>query len=568
LLIEFLEELINVAYIISKLWCSTHYTSPGNSHRLSDNYKKNRNPTHLEYIIVAQVFTEQLNFSNLLTAGRETRKATEKLHKIFISQGVAMRLLAFIITIWITCLCYTTAAEGRTRAHAVSVTGPTALAANINAAIHKISPYTRVGISIKSMKYGDSLYVKDDKSLFVPASTLKVFTAEAALLYLGSNFRFSTRFVSDTNNISGGTLYGNLYLVNSGDPSLTFDDLSELIASLKAHQINQIAGNVYIDNTAYDQVTTGPGWLWNDRRFCYAAPISASIINHNCTSYRPKYSSSITEALSETQGTHDSTRGAKTCFMKMDDGDGGTLTINDCEASSSGGKKHYTYAGGSVINDVILYDKSLLQDLFARYGISVRGNIGAGKAAVKNTELARHESKPLHDLITEMLKKSDNIIAGSLFKKIGEMYTHRPGTWESGGTAVARILSQQAALDIWRISLMDGSGLSRYNQVTPAQMLKVLDFTYHNDATNYNFISALPIAGIDGTLKRRMKNIAWKVRAKTGTMQGVVSLAGYAMSADKEPLAFVIMINGRNGSVWQYRELEDRIMQYLTHYTR
>jgi D-alanyl-D-alanine carboxypeptidase/D-alanyl-D-alanine-endopeptidase (penicillin-binding protein 4) len=481
-----------------------------------------------------------------------------------------MRLLAFIITIWITCLCYTTAAEGRTRNTSAAVNGTTALAANINRAIHKISPYTRVGISIKSMKYGDSLYARNDKSLFVPASTLKVLTAEAALLFLGSDFRFSTRFVSDSANISGGTLYGNLYLVNSGDPSLTFDDLSDLIAELKARQINQIAGNVYIDNTAYDQVTTGPGWLWNDRRFCYAAPISASIINHNCTSYRPKYSASITEALSDSRTAPSrSAHSDKSCFMKMDDGEGGSITISDCGGSdTSTAKKHYTVAGSTVINDVMQYDKSLLQDLFTRYGIHVQGSIGAGKAANKNTELARHESKPLHNLITDMLKKSDNIIAGSLFKKIGEMYTHRPGTWESGGTAVAKILSQQAALDIWRISLIDGSGLSRYNQVTPAQMLKVLDFTFHNDATNYNFISALPIAGIDGTLKRRMRNISWRVRAKTGTMQGVVSLAGYAMSADKEPLAFVIMINGRNGSVWQYRELEDRIMQYLTHYTR
>ena len=67
-----------------------------------------------------------------------------------------------------------------------------------------------------------------------------------------------------------------------------------------------------------------------------------------------------------------------------------------------------------------------------------------------------------------------------------------------------------------------------------------------------NFLSALPVAGVDGTLKHRMRNIAWRVRAKTGTMQGVVSLAGYATSADKEPIAFVIMINGRSGSIWQY----------------
>ena len=127
---------------------------------------------------------------------------------------------------------------------------------------------------------------------------------------------------------------------------------------------------------------------------------------------------------------------------------------------------------------------------------------------------------------------------------------------------------QQAAVDVWRMSLIDGSGLSRYNQVTPAQMLKVLDFTFHNHATNYAFVAALPVAGIDGTLKRRMRNIAWRVRAKTGTMQGVISLAGYAMSADREPIAFVIMINSKYGSVWQYRQLEDKIMQYLTHYSR
>lgn len=499
-----------------------------------------------------------------------------------------MRFLALIITIWITCLCNTDAAarhHHHKRSHATThhtttsqpvsrvtaVNGNTALAANINQALHKINPYVRVGITVKSMKYGDSLYAKNDKNLFIPASTLKVLTAEAALLFLGSEFTFPTRMVADSKQITNGTLNGNLYLIHSGDPSLTYDDLASLVASLKAQQITQIAGNVYIDNSAYDQVTTGPGWLWHDRHFCYGAPISASIINHNCMSYKPKSSSSITQVMSDSPikyaNSQQATHSGNTCFVKTDDGEGGILTISDCNATNSKGR--YTL-GGTVVSDVIQYNKSLLQDLFARYGIRVNGSITAGTTPfqAKSIELARHESKPLRELITEMLKKSDNIIAGSIFKKVGEMYTHRPGTWENGGTAVARILSQQAAVDIWRMSLIDGSGLSRYNQVSPAQMLKVLDFTFHNEATNNNFITALPIAGVDGTLKRRMHNIAGRVRAKTGTMQGVVSLAGYALTADKEPLAFVIMINGKNGSVWQYRELEDRIMQYLTHYSR
>src|SRR5581483_6546809 len=109
-----------------------------------------------------------------------------------------MRFLAFFLAIWITCLCSSTASYGRNhhRHHPTShttitsVNGTPSLVANINRALHSISPYSKVGITIKSMKYGDVLYTRNDRNLFVPASTLKVFTAEAALLYLGSNFRF------------------------------------------------------------------------------------------------------------------------------------------------------------------------------------------------------------------------------------------------------------------------------------------------------------------------------------------------------------------------------------------
>jgi len=163
---------------------------------------------------------------------------------------------------------------------------------------------------------------------------------------------------------------------------------------------------------------------------------------------------------------------------------------------------------------------------------------------------------------------SDNIIAGSLFKKIGQQYTNRPGSWENAGKAVNEILAKNAGLDTWRIHIIDGSGLSRFNQVTPNQILQLLDYSFHHESTNYEFISALPIAGIDGTLKHRMYPIAGKVRAKTGTLAGVASLAGYAINADKEPFAFVIVMNGNNGSIWKYREIEDKIMLYLTHFSR
>lgn len=483
-----------------------------------------------------------------------------------------MRSLALIVTGIAACLSFATASFGKTSSH--TIYGTTALVTGINHTILSMNPNAHIGIAIKSMKYGDTIYTKNERTLFVPASTLKVFTAEAALLFLGPNFKFPTRFVTDATSINNGTLNGNLYLVNSGDPTLTYYDVADLMTNLKSQRIQEITGNVYIDNTAYDQATTGPGWLWNDKKYCYGAPISASIINHNCLSFKvtpAKYSGIAAHITTDPRLYYASIRngivtrshgGRRSCYVKLDGAEGGAISVSGCMA-----KGHGSAGVTTVIHDVLQYDKSLLQDLFRRAGIRVRGGITAGAASPESTELARHESKPLRQLISDMLKMSDNIIAGSLFKKIGEMYTHRPGTWESGSTAVSQILSKNADVDVWRLSLIDGSGLSRYNQVTPAQMLQVLDFAYH-DSTNFDFISALPVAGVDGTLKRRMKNIAWRVRAKTGTIAGVVSLAGYAVSADKEPFAFVIMINGRNGSVWQYRELEDKVLTMLTHYSR
>ncbi len=459
------------------------------------------------------------------------------------------------------------------RALSYTINGTSNLVNAINQAVSSVRPAADVGIIIKSMKNGDTLYTHNAHNLFVPASILKVLTAEAALLYLGPNFQFSTRFVSSA-PITNGKLLGDLYLVHSGDPSLTYSDLASMMATLKSQGINEITGNVYIDLSAYDQVNTGPGWLWNDKHFCYAAPINASIINHNCLSFQVAparssgqaaqiYTNSKSYFAGIRNGVVTRSRPSRGCYVRLNGSSGGIVSISGCMA-----KGQYAAGVSTVINDIYQYDRSLVNDLLKRFDVRVTGHIYAGTAAKNLPILAAHASKPLTALITEMLKMSDNIIAGSVFKKIGEIFTHRPGSWENGGTAVHDILSKQAGVNTWRSNIIDGSGLSRYNQVTPDQMLQLLDFAFHHQGTNYAFISALPIAGIDGTLKRRMHNIAWRVRAKTGTMAGVVSLAGYAMSADKEPFAFVIMINGSHGSIWKYREMEDKVLTYLTHYSR
>ncbi|MEO8402505.1 MAG: D-alanyl-D-alanine carboxypeptidase/D-alanyl-D-alanine-endopeptidase [Gammaproteobacteria bacterium] len=455
-----------------------------------------------------------------------------------------------------------------------AVYGTQNLVALINEVVRGADSKTSIGIQIKSMKTGEMLYTRNDQQLFTPASILKILTAEAALAFLGPDYKFTTTVKTNASASTNGVIEGDLYLVHSGDPSLTYYDLTDLMVVLKSQQIQQIQGNVYIDNTAYDQDNVGPGWLDKDSQFCYAAPINASIINHNCVSFgiapaktdgqaavvleSPRYFYASINNAAVTRSSR-----SRSCRLSLNPQADNTITINGCLP-----KGKYSRGASVVIANIVKYNQALLQSLFKRFGIQINGSIEPKAAPANTAVLASHESKPLRVLISEMLKKSDNIIAGSLFKKIGELYSKQPGSWINGSTSVKQVLAQKASVNTAQMNVIDGSGLSRDNRVTPAQMMQVLDYAFHNYATNYEFISALPISGVDGTLKARLTNVPWKVRAKTGTMAGVVSLAGYAVSKDQEPLAFVIIVNGHNGNIWQYREIEDKIVTALTNYTR
>lgn len=393
-----------------------------------------------------------------------------------------------------------------------------------------------IGLYVKSLRTGEVLFIRNIYQPLTPASIMKILTAEAALLYLGPDYRFSTQLLTDGGGVKNGVLQGNLYVVLSGDPSLVYPDLVELMANLQSQGITAIAGNVYIDNTAYDQRFYGPNWSGKDKSYCYGAPISASIINHNC------------------------------------------MAISALPASSPRKKarvltsKAHNYQGidrsvSYVVTDIPEYNRTLFKGLLRRLSIDVYGSVTFGSAPTKGLSLiATHNSEPLPELVHDMLKKSDNVIAGALFKKLGQLYSNRPGSWENGSIAVSRILADRAGVKTGGMRLLDGSGLSVDNLATPEQFMQVLQFAYRNNKTSEYFISSLPVAGIDGTLKHRMSNIARKIRAKTGTISGVVSLAGYATTYNKEQLAFVIMINGNKGLNWRFKGMEDKIATALTHY--
>ncbi|MCP5505501.1 MAG: D-alanyl-D-alanine carboxypeptidase/D-alanyl-D-alanine-endopeptidase [Chlamydiales bacterium] len=221
--------------------------------------------------------------------------------------------------------------------------------------IQSVDEAALVGMEVYSFDEGATLYERNAKSRFVPASSLKLFTAGAVLEYLGGNDCFETRVAVD-GEMKKGTLMGNCYLVGSGDPSLTGIDLVDLVEQMG--DLQKIEGDVVLDVTCFEDGPMGPGWMWDEGSDAWAAPMSALNIEHNC--------------LEEQAVSHPE-----------------ELTA------------------------------ALFKGILDRKGIKVTGKVKLGKVIEGATVVARHLSQPMKELIKVAVKDTDNLYANCLFKKLG-----------------------------------------------------------------------------------------------------------------------------------------------------
>jgi D-alanyl-D-alanine carboxypeptidase/D-alanyl-D-alanine-endopeptidase (penicillin-binding protein 4) len=144
-----------------------------------------------------------------------------------------------------------------------------------------------------------------------------------------------------------------------------------------------------------------------------------------------------------------------------------------------------------------------------------------------------------------------------------------PGTWENGMRAIKTFINDEVGIDTSSLVLVDGSGLSRYNLLSPAQIVDLLVHVYNDFKIFPEFLSLLAIGGADGSLEKRMftEELYLKTRAKTGSLNGVSSLSGYTVTSDNDIVAFSIMMNGFVGNHTVYRELQDKIVSAITQYS-
>lgn len=428
------------------------------------------------------------------------------------------------------------------------------------------------GVIVESLVDGRVWYERNGDVLFMPASNQKLFTSAAVLHALGPDWKYQTVLYCSGDLDDDGTLHGNLYLRGSGDPLLSARDLVEMAAQIKGAGIRRVAGKLLGDDSRFDHERYGLGWEWDDFSAYYAAPVSGLNLDENLlvvtVSPGKKPGDTVRASAAPTSDYAHLTIRAKTVEK------GGTsalrigrtlgtneITIDGTLALDAKSADHPPVR--VTIDNPTRFATTFFLNCLKREGIGVSGEDGEGILPTSGTrEIARHDSAPLSELLKALNKPSDNLMAECFLKTLGA--EKGTGGTTAAGKAVAMDWFRSLGIEPFGLQIADGSGLSRHNLVSPRSVARLLR-AMTSDLHIRVWIDSLPIAGVDGTLRNRLKGTPamGNVRAKTGSLSGASSLSGYVTTQDGEKLLFVALVNNFTGSADPPHRLQDRIATLL-----
>lgn len=443
------------------------------------------------------------------------------------------------------------------------------LSANINNYI-KASKYNQKHLGLVILKDGKVIYELNSNSLMTPASLTKIFTAGAVYSSMPMNTKFSTELWSNA-QIENNVLKGDLCFKGGGDPSFVSEKMWYLVNEFSRNEVKSITGDIIIDSSRFDDelFDSGRDSVRVDRAF--DAPISATSFNWNSVNVfiRPgKANGEAAKVFLDPINTYleldnraktTTSNGKKTIeVQRVKSGDHDKIIVTGSIPLNSNEAVVYK----SISNPVLWTSSHLVQFLKQR-NIEFNGKIKIGQCLTNSTKLASVDSKNLNEIMSDMLKFSNNYVAEMMAKNLAAFKQEKssPAKMKDGIEEIKKFIDT-IGINRKDYTLENVSGLTRDNKFTANQIAKAL-IAIKSDFLMYpEYISGLPIAGVDGTLKSRMKNKSdLIVRAKTGYLDGVVGLAGYVGQKDKEPLVFAFMFNGGYEDAINARKLFDGILE-------
>ena len=445
------------------------------------------------------------------------------------------------------------------------------------------------GVEIQSLKTGEIIYHENENKSFMPASNLKLYTTSAALTKLTPDFKYITELETD-GKINDGVLHGNVFLKGSGDPTicgrynggnvvLTFQQWAD---SLKAKGITEINGNVIGDNSAFDGNPYGDGWAANYETDWYAAQTGGIVFNDNCVDMTVTAGDSVgapgkiswnpptkyIEVVNETVTTPPDSNPPGYYIAFHRDWSGNVVHVTgDFPLNQPAWHESIS------VDDPARYAATVLKEILQQDSIKVDSaaedihEAGITPDYSKTTTLANYVSPPLSVIVATINKRSQNLYAEQLFRTMGMVF-YGHGNMETG-RAVTYPLYTSWGIDTTRIQMHDGCGLSPNDMVSPSTTVSVLKAMYRGKYFE-TFYQSLPIAGVDGSLRNRMKGTAAEnnAHAKTGSIEHVSSLSGYVTDRDGEMFVFSMMVNHYTVPSSLATKAEDEVCERLASFSR
>lgn len=413
---------------------------------------------------------------------------------------------------------------------------------------------------------------------FVPASLTKLVTAGALLKNVPLNTKFKTSLKSSA-KIVGSELQGDLCLEGGGDPSFVSEKMWYLVNELTRYQVKKINGNIVVDGSRFDReiFDSGRDSVRVDR--AYDAPISALSFNWNSVNVyvRPSVVGRAAQVFIDPENTlvevDNQTKTVAKDLVKSVlverktrriQRNGKTEYVDTVVVSGHIGKSTPELVFYKSITDPEIWSGTHLVQFLKQRNIDVSGGIKTGRCNDGDTLLAEVPSKNFSEMVSDMLKFSNNFVAEMLVKNLGALSGAKPSSMKEGIEVLKKYLDD---LGMKRDSyvLVNVSGLTRDNRFSVNQLNTVLKRSLNDFDIYPEFVSGLAISGVDGTLKSRFKNMENppKIRAKTGYLDGVVGLSGYLDLKGRRPLVFTFLYNGGYEKALSSRDLFDDFLLKL-----
>jgi len=398
---------------------------------------------------------------------------------------------------------------------------------------------------------GALLFARSPDLPLAPASNLKILTALAALETFGPAHVFTTRVLADRAPDAEGAV-GVLMVEGGGDPALTSEQLWRLAADLRRRGLRSVAHGLVVDDSAFDAQRWNAGWSGVSAR-AYHAPIGAFSANYGAfeVEVRP-----AARAGQPALAVLDPPVPYLRLLNRARTREAGTPLKLVVERAAGNGDEQVRVEGAlpagaepqsiwRSVAEPALYAGAVLRMQLEAVGIRVEGATRRGRVADGAVELLAFEGYPLARIVSLFVKYSSNPVAESLLKSMGRAATGSPGSWDNGRQALLASLAR-LGLDTAGLTLVDGSGLATDDRVTPRILVGALRVARASFRFGPELVTALPIAGTDGTLEKRALEIPGAVRAKTGLLDGVTGLSGFAEAPSGERV-FSVLVNGYTG---------------------